>query len=197
MCWRIQITTSRYSWIKTLKENGDGFKIPEMSDAVKKLLPGLYFYPGAGICAEQDTAPAPFILLSLLLIHPVMLFSVSRQWLLILGFFTGLHWIIFNTPGLHAAACNFYCLYCDPSSSIYLHPKTIPQSLTTKSLLLLPCSGHLCCLCFVLTLLHHGYMLLLEWLSFGSFLDFIIRVVATTGINLLLILQWKFCFREN
>jgi hypothetical protein len=39
---------------------------------------------------------------------------------------------------------------------------------------------------FVLTLLHHGYVLFLEWLSFGSFLDFIVKVIITTAISLLL-----------
>lgn len=47
---------------------------------------------------------------------------------------------------------------------------------------------------FVLTLLHHGYMVFLEWLSVGSFLDFLIKVVATTGISLLMILAVELLF---
>jgi hypothetical protein len=41
---------------------------------------------------------------------------------------------------------------------------------------------------FILTLLHHGYMVFLEWMHVGSFLYFLGKVVATTGISLLLIL---------
>ena len=47
---------------------------------------------------------------------------------------------------------------------------------------------------FVLTLLHHGYMVLLEWLSFGSILHFIIKVIATTGISMLLIITTELLF---
>jgi hypothetical protein len=47
---------------------------------------------------------------------------------------------------------------------------------------------------FILTLLHHGYMIFLEWLSFGTFMDFIIKVIATTGISMLLILTVELMF---
>jgi hypothetical protein len=40
----------------------------------------------------------------------------------------------------------------------------------------------------VLTLLHHGYLVFLEWMQFGSFLYFMGKVLGTTGVSLLLIL---------
>jgi len=46
----------------------------------------------------------------------------------------------------------------------------------------------------VLTFFHHAYMVLLEWLSFGSILHFIIKVICTTGISMLLIITTELLF---
>lgn len=121
-------------------------------------------------------------------------FSVSRQWLLILGFFTGLTLDYFsNTPGLHAAACTLIA-YVRPFLINILTPKDTSEfNYKEPSPLAMQWTPYAVYV-FVLTLLHHGYMLLLEWLSFGSFLDFIIRVVATTGISLLLIFTVEILF---
>jgi hypothetical protein len=45
-----------------------------------------------------------------------------------------------------------------------------------------------------LSLLHHGYLLLLEWLEVGNFLDFLVKVVSTTAISLLLIFTAEILF---
>jgi hypothetical protein len=45
-----------------------------------------------------------------------------------------------------------------------------------------------------LSLLHHGYLLLLEWLDVGNFLDFLIKVVSTTAISMLLIITAEILF---
>jgi hypothetical protein len=47
---------------------------------------------------------------------------------------------------------------------------------------------------FVLTLLHHTYLVMLEWLQFGTFLDFIIKTLSTVGISMLLILIVELLF---
>ena len=47
---------------------------------------------------------------------------------------------------------------------------------------------------FVLTLLHHGYLTLLEWLEFGTFLDFVIKVISTTAISMVLIFTTEMLF---
>jgi hypothetical protein len=39
----------------------------------------------------------------------------------------------------------------------------------------------------LLTLFHHGYLVFLEWLQFGNFWYFAGKVLATTGISMLLI----------
>ena len=46
----------------------------------------------------------------------------------------------------------------------------------------------------ILTVFHHVYMTLLQWLQFGSFIDFLVKVVSTTGISMLLIITVELLF---
>jgi len=46
----------------------------------------------------------------------------------------------------------------------------------------------------VLTVLHHSYLVLLEWLSFGNFMYFLGKVIASTAVSLLLILVTELLF---
>ncbi len=121
-------------------------------------------------------------------------FSVSRQWLLLIGFVTGLTLDYFSmTPGLHAAAC-LLIAYVRPFLITILTPKDSTEfnyrEPSPRAMQWTPYMVYV----FVLTLLHHGYMVFLEWLSVGSFLDFLIKVVATTGISLLMILAVELLF---
>jgi len=121
-------------------------------------------------------------------------FSVSRIGLLIIGFLTGLALDFFTmTPGLHAAACVLLA-YCrpfviniltprDPSEFNYREPS--PRAMGWTPYLVYV---------FVLTLFHHGYLTFLEWLSFGTFLEFLIKVIATTAISMLLIITTELLF---
>jgi hypothetical protein len=121
-------------------------------------------------------------------------FSVSRLWLLVIAFFTGLALDYFlMTPGLHAAACVLIA-YVRPFIIEILTPKDSSEfnyrEPSPKAMQWTPYAVYV----FILTLLHHGYLLFLEMLSFGSFLDFIIKVVCTTGISLLLIFTVELLF---
>ncbi len=121
-------------------------------------------------------------------------FSISRQWLLVAGFLTGLTLDYFTmTPGLHAAACTLIA-YVRPFVINILTPKDSSEfnyrEPSPKAMQWTPYAVYV----FILTLLHHGYMVLLEWLSFGTFLDFIIKVIATSGISMLLILTIELVF---
>ncbi|MBL0233557.1 MAG: rod shape-determining protein MreD [Chitinophagaceae bacterium] len=121
-------------------------------------------------------------------------FGISRQWLLLIGFLTGLTLDYFMmTPGLHAAA-SLLVAYVRPfliqiltprDSSDFNYREPSPQAMqwTPYAIYVL-----------ILTLLHHGYMVFLEWLSFGSFLDFLIKIVSTTGISLLLVVTMELLF---
>lgn len=121
-------------------------------------------------------------------------FSVSRQWLLIIGFLTGLVLDYFTmTPGLHAAACTLIA-YVRPFVINILTPKDSSEfnyrEPSPRAMQWTPYAVYV----FILTLLHHGYMVLLEWLDFGSFLDFLIKVVTTTAISMLLIFTAEIVF---
>ena len=133
----------------------------------------------------------PYIYFLFLLWLP---FSVSRQWLLVIGFLTGLTLDYFTmTPGLHTAAC-LLIAYVRPFLITILTPKDSSdfnyREPSPKAMLWTPYLVYV----FVLTLLHHGFMVFLQWLSFGSFLDFIIKVIATTAISMLLIITVELLF---
>jgi hypothetical protein len=49
----------------------------------------------------------------------------------------------------------------------------------------------------LLTFVHHFYLVLLEWLQFGSFTYFLGKVSGTTGISLLLIFLAEMLFNRK
>jgi len=121
-------------------------------------------------------------------------FSITRIGLLLVGFVTGLILDYFTmTPGLHTAACVLIA-YVRPFVINLLIPKDTAEfnylEPSPRGMGWAPYTVYV----FVLTLLHHTYLVLLEWLDFGTFLHFIIKVGATTGISLLLIFTVELLF---
>jgi hypothetical protein len=121
-------------------------------------------------------------------------FTLNRLSLLLIGFVTGLTLDYFKqTPGLHAAACVLIA-YVRPFIITILIPKDTAEfnyrEPSPGAMGWAPYSVYV----FILTLLHHTYLTLLEWLQFGSFFDFIIKVLSTTGISLLLIFTVELLF---
>lgn len=121
-------------------------------------------------------------------------FSISRAGLCLIGFIFGLSLDYFTkTPGLHAAACTLIA-YARP----FLVNILIPQEGADKSykspsitsMGFAPYATYV----FILTLLHNIYLVLLEFLQLGSFLYFAGKVLATTGISLLMILVTELLF---
>ena len=124
-------------------------------------------------------------------------FSISRQWLLLIGFVTGLTLDYFSmTPGLHAAACTLVA-YVRPFIIGVLTPKDNAEfnyrEPSPKAMQWTPYAVYV----LVLTVLHHGYLLLLELLDVGNFLDFMIKMLSTTGISLLLIFATELLFSRK
>jgi hypothetical protein len=121
-------------------------------------------------------------------------FSISRISLLVVGFLTGMTLDFFTmTPGLHAAACVLVA-YCrpfiiniltpkDPSEFNYREPSPRAMGWTPYMVYVL-----------ILTVFHHGYLTFLEWLSFGTFLQFLIKIIATTAISMLLVITSELLF---
>jgi len=121
-------------------------------------------------------------------------FSVSRFWQLVIGFLFGLSLDYFmQRPGLHAAACVLIA-YVRPFIINILSPKDESEfnyrEPSPRALGWTPYAIYV----FILTLLHHGYLFFLEWLSFGSFLMFLVKVVASTAISMLLIFTVELLF---
>jgi hypothetical protein len=123
-----------------------------------------------------------------------MPFNISRINLMFIGFITGITLDAFtNDYGLHAAACVLIA-YLRPfvinvltpkESSEFNYREPSPRAMGWTPYLVYA---------LVLTLFHHGYLTLLEWLSFGTFLSFLIKVTATTAISMLLIIIVELLF---
>jgi hypothetical protein len=124
-------------------------------------------------------------------------FSVSRFWLLIIGFITGLSYDYFtNHPGLHTAACVLIA-YIRPFLVSLLTPKDTSEFNYREPSAQAMGWAPYTIFVLVLTLLHHSYLLFLELLEFGSFLDFVIKVISTTGISMLMILTAEILFSRK
>jgi hypothetical protein len=115
-------------------------------------------------------------------------FKMGRAALLLISFSIGMVVdMFFKTPGLHAAAC-ILIAFVRPFLISLLLPKEATdwgnEEPSKKTMGPVPYATYL----IILTLLHHFYLILLEWMQFGSFLYFIGKLVATTLISLFLIM---------
>lgn len=115
-------------------------------------------------------------------------FKLGRTALLFISFTAGMVAdMFFKTPGLHAAACVLIA-YVRPFLINLLLPKEATdwgnEEPTTKTMGAVPYATYM----IILTLLHHFYLILLEWMQFGSFLYFIGKLFATSLVSLLLIM---------
>lgn len=121
-------------------------------------------------------------------------FSMYRMSLMFVSFMFGLTLDYFTqTPGLHAAACTLIA-YLRPFVVNILIPQEGAElnykSPSPVSMGWAPYAIYV----LVLTLVHNTYLVLLEWLQFGSFLFFLGKVLATSGISLMLILITELLF---
>ena len=95
--------------------------------------------------------------------------------------------------GVHAAACTLIA-YFRPFVINILAPKDTTgfnyREPSPKAMGWTPYLVYV----LILTVFHHVYMTLLQWLQFGSFIDFLVKVVSTTGISMLLIITVELLF---
>jgi cell shape-determining protein MreD len=134
---------------------------------------------------------APYLYFVYLLWLP---YKISRLSLTLLGFIYGLCLDFFTkTPGLHASACltiaylrpfliNILISKDDPSFS-YASPA--PSGMGWPQYLVY---------ILALSFIHSGWLVFLEWLSFGNIWFFLGKVIATTGVSFLLILLTEILF---
>ena len=124
-----------------------------------------------------------------------MPFSTGRVGLLFSGFVLGISLDVFTkSPGLHASAA-LLVAYLRPFLINLMVPKDTRelavgspgiQSMGTASYILL---------ITLLTLFHHGWLVFLEWMTFGNFIYFLGKVFFSTLVSLLLILLTELIFR--
>ena len=95
--------------------------------------------------------------------------------------------MFYKTPGLHTAA-SLLIAFMRPYIINLLLPKEVTEwgddEPSRFSMGALPYSTYI----LFLTLLHNGYLILLEWIQFGSFLYFIGKLIGTSVVSLLLML---------
>jgi len=121
-------------------------------------------------------------------------FSMGRMSLMLVSFLFGLTLDYFTqTPGLHAAACVLIAYLRGFVVNILIPQEGAEQNYRSPSPVSMGWAPYAIYV-LVLTLLHHAYLVLLEWLQFGSFLFFLGKVVATTGISLMLVLITELLF---
>jgi rod shape-determining protein MreD len=124
-------------------------------------------------------------------------FNMNRIGLMFLAFIFGLTLDYFLvTPGLHAAACVLVAYVRPFLIGILIRQETIEQSNGAPSISSMGFAPY-ALLVLVLTLLHHGYLVLLEWLQFGNFIYFIGKVISSTAISLLLVLITELLFSRK
>jgi hypothetical protein len=121
-------------------------------------------------------------------------FSIPRLGLLALGFLCGLLLDYFKmTPGLHTAPCVLVA-YARPFIVNLLSTKETTEFNYHEPSPYGMGWGPYMFYALVLTLLHHTYLTVLEWLQFGTFLHLLIKIGATTAISMLLIFAVELLF---
>jgi hypothetical protein len=98
-----------------------------------------------------------------------------------------------GTMGLHAAACVLIAYIKPFLLSLLIPQETTEQSYAEPSISSMGWAPY-SLYAGLLTFIHHFYLVLLEWLQFGSFTYFLGKVTATTGISILLILVTEMLF---
>lgn len=121
-------------------------------------------------------------------------FYIKRGWLLLIGFLLGLTVDYFLvTPGLHAAACGLVAylrpyiinLFAPKETGGFNYNEPSPKAMGWTAYLLYA---------LILSFAHNFYLVLLEWLSFGAFWMFLVKVFTTTAISMLLIITAELLF---
>lgn len=121
-------------------------------------------------------------------------FNTPRLGLTFIGFLFGLTLDYFTkTPGLHAAPCTLIAYLRPFLVNILIRQEGSELNYRSPSITSMGLAPY-ATLVLILTLVHNGYLVFLEWMEFGSFLYFIGKVLGTTGISLLLILVTELLF---
>ncbi len=121
-------------------------------------------------------------------------FNMNRSLLMIVSFLFGLSLDYFlKTPGLHAAPCVLIAYVRPFLINLLLRQEGSDQNYASPSPVSMGWAPYLTYV-LILTLLHHVYLVFLEWMQFGNFWYFIGKILATTGVSMLLIIITELLF---
>jgi rod shape-determining protein MreD len=168
-----------------------------MNDVVRQLLKGFAFLAVQVFLLDRVPPLHRFLTPSLYLLFLLWLsLGIGRKALLGIGFLYGLGLDLFTqTPGLHASACTLVA-FVRPGLIGLLMPRQEGDAgraePSVPAMGLFPYAAYL----FLLTLLHHTWVVFLEWLDLGDVLYFLFKVVATTALSLLLMAVTEMAFRR-
>jgi rod shape-determining protein MreD len=121
-------------------------------------------------------------------------FNTPRAGLMFIAFVYGLSLDYFiQTPGLHAAACTLIAYIRPFIINVLISQEGADKNYGSPSITSMgwaPYGTYV----FVLTFFHHTYLVFLEWMSVGTLWYFLAKIIATTGISLLLVLLTELLF---
>jgi hypothetical protein len=124
-------------------------------------------------------------------------FNTGKSWLLIISFLLGLSVDFFlKTPGLHAACCVLVAFVRPFIINLLIPKETKELKLGAPSVYTMNLAPYALYVA-LLTFIHHAYLVMLEWLQFGSFWYFIGKVFFTSLISFLLIAVTELLFRSS
>lgn len=121
-------------------------------------------------------------------------FNIKRGLLLLIAFIFGLTLDYFlKSPGLHAAACVLMAYVRPFLVNMLIRQEGAEQNYASPSVVSMGWAPY-STFVIILTFIHHGYLVFLEWMEFGSFLFFLGKVAGSTGISLLLVFITEMLF---
>jgi len=121
-------------------------------------------------------------------------FNTPRITLTFIGLIFGLTLDFFTkTPGLHAAPCTLIAYLRPFLISILIRQEGSEQNYRSPSLTSMGWAPYATYV-IILSLVHNGYLVFLEWLQFGSIIFFIGKVLASTTLSVVLIFLIELLF---
>jgi rod shape-determining protein MreD len=121
-------------------------------------------------------------------------FNLPRTSLTLIGFVYGLSLDYFSrTPGLHAAACTLIAYVRPFIIGLLISQEGADKNYISPSITSMGWAPYAVYV-LVLTLLHHTWLVFLEWMNFGSFMYFLGKVIASTAVSFLLIMLTELLF---
>lgn len=124
-------------------------------------------------------------------------FKINKWHLLMIGFSFGMITDYFlHTPGLHAAPCTLIAYIRPFLLNIFIAKDSTEQSFrepSVKSMGWAPYSFYI----IILTILHHSYLILIEWMQFGSFTFFVLKILSTTLLSLVMVFIAEMLFSRK